>query len=219
VTRVKICGITRWEDLLASAEHGASAVGLVLEPKDSRFVPHDSDLFKQRRFLPPFVTTVAVFGKVPRFLLPPQLAFFDVVQSLEGKLPVIVSVGAGPPKVHVRSLKLSADVAVEDLLDAQQNAVAYLLDASAAPSTGMIVQTGDLNQAADFVRASTKPVILSGGLTPDNVFDAVRRVRPYAVDVCEGVESSPGVKDHLKIRAFMDAVRAADAEAWVSKAA
>lgn len=213
MTRVKICGVTRWDDLEAAVNFGASAVGLVLEPKSPRFVRQDNEMFKRKHHVPPFVTMVAVFQRVPKFLLPPQLSFFDVLQSEEGKLPVIVSVGGGPPKAHVRALRLDAEATVDELLEIQRVASAFLLD-TFVPNWDHSSVPLNWEVAAEFVQACRLPVILAGGLTPDTVGEAIRKVKPYAVDVCEGVESAPGVKDHGKLRAFMEAVREADNDIW-----
>ncbi len=213
MTRVKICGVTRWEDLEASVSYGASAIGLVLETKSPRFVRQDNEMFRRKHHVPPFVTMVAVFQRVPKFLLPPQLSFFDVLQSEEGKLPVIVSVGGGPPKAHVRALRLDAEATVDELLEIQRVASAFLLD-TYCPKWDRSTTGLNWDVASEFVQACRLPVILAGGLTPDSVGEAIRTVRPYAVDVCEGVESAPGAKDHGAIRAFMQAVREADNDLW-----
>lgn len=211
MTRVKICGVTRWADVEAAVEYGTNAIGLVLEPKSPRFVRQDNEIFRKKDHVPPFVTMVAVFKKVPRFLLPPQLSFFDVLQSEEGKLPVIVSVGNGPPKAHVRAIRLDAEATVEELLEIQRHAAAFLLD-TYTPRWEQSTHPLNWDVAAEFVQACRLPVILAGGLTPDTVGAAVRKVRPYAVDVCEGVEIAPGVKDHGAMKAFLQAVREADDE-------
>ena len=98
-------------------------------------------------------------------------------------------------------------MAASDLIAEAGNADAILVDANIEGRHGGTGQLADWDLAAEVVRVSTKPVVLAGGLTPDNVADAIRKVRPYAVDVATGVESEPGIKDEAKMRAFFDAVR------------
>ena len=203
--RVKICGIRRPEDAVAAAEAGADAIGLVFaeSPRQVSVAQAQAVLAA----LPPFVTPVALFVN-------------ESLGSMLGKCEILgirtVQLhGDEPPKVArdlavagvcvIRGFRIGGEADLEELKG--YPAAAYLLDAKVAG------KRGGTGVALDWTLAArTTPlgrIILAGGLTPDNVAEAVRRVRPYAVDVSSGVESAPGVKDAAKVRAFVAAARAA----------
>ncbi|MFN3684250.1 MAG: phosphoribosylanthranilate isomerase [Fimbriimonadaceae bacterium] len=199
MTRVKICGLTRPEDLLLAVELGADAVGFVLEPSSPRCVPPDR-LRTLLEAVPVWVSRVLVFGPRPERL--PE-APFDWVQCLPPAPPAGRWIGclrAGPAWDPSQSL------------EAFGQAEAIVLDAFHPGAFGGTGRTVDWDLAAGFAAQCPKPVILAGGLHPDNVAEAIRAVRPYAVDVSSGVEARPREKDHGRLRAFFEAVRAADAE-------
>lgn len=187
MTRVKICGLTRFEDAQCALEAGADALGFVLEPTSPRCLPADSELLARLGEFGPYVTRVAVFGP-PRGV---DLSGFDAVQSLGERVD---------GKRSVRVLRVAPGSPLEvDLGDCD----AVLLDAFSPQQYGGTGERIDWGWAAEFVAASPKPVVLAGGLNPSNVADAIRTVRPYAVDVASGVEAAPGIKDHKLIRAFI----------------
>jgi len=200
--RVKICGIRRREDALLATELGASAVGFVFWPDSPRFI----DPYRAReivRVLPPFVTTVGVFVDQPD----------DYVNDVAGllNLGAIQLHGREPVPSYARSShRVIKAVPVADGFDpatalaALPAHVTVLLDAHDPLQRGGTGRTIDWTQAA--AAARTRRVILSGGLNAGNVSEAARTVRPYALDVSSGVESSPGVKDADKLRAFFQAV-------------
>lgn len=201
--RVKICGITNIEDALAACDAGADALGFVLAPeakKRNRYISFDAarEIIGE---LPPFVSTVAVCVNDPINRLAQYLSVFDYVQ-LHGE----ESPGDVPMKhVAIKSFQAGPDFSIADMLE--YDVRAYLLDASVPGERGGTGHACDWDLAQQAV-ATGKPILLAGGLTPENVAEAVVVVRPYGVDVSGGVESAPGKKDHERIRRFIDAAKA-----------
>ena len=198
--RIKICGVTRAEDALAAVRLGADALGFNFWPGSKRHVtPAAARAIIAR--LPPFVTPVGVFvnqteGEMRAIAAESGIQVFqlhgDEPPELCARLPMPVVKAIPVDQVRALSRLLSYEVA------------AFLLD---TPSRGY----GGSGEPFDWSLAEgvseVAPVILAGGLTPENVAAAVRAVRPYAVDVASGVESSPGVKDLAKMSRFISAVR------------
>lgn len=203
--RVKICGIRRQEDALLAAELGASALGFVFWPDSPRFV----DPYRARPIiaaLPPFVATVGVFVDMP----------VDYVAGVAGllRLSAIQLHGDEALEPYLAcGVRIIKAVPVTDTFDPKRTLAplparaTVLLDAHDPVRRGGTGRPVDWRRAAEAARL--RPVILSGGLTPDNVADAAALVRPYAVDVASGVEASPGVKDPAKLRALFAALAAA----------
>lgn len=205
-TAVKICGITRPEDALAAARAGAHAIGLVFyEPSPRHVTPsRATDII---RALPPFITTVALFVD----------ASAEVVRATLAKAPagLLQFHGSEPPEFcrqfdrpYVKAARMNAEVDLLQYARDYHDAKALLLDNFAE---GLHGGSGVAFDWSLIPRGLPLPVILSGGLTPENVMEAVRRVRPSAVDVSSGVESARGVKDAAKIAAFIKGVRNGDA--------
>ncbi len=203
-TRIKICGITRIEDALAAAQAGADAIGLVFDPKSPRCVD-----VKQAaaiaRALPPYMTVVGLFVDATR------QSVHDVLNRVN--LDLLQFHGAETPeycrafsKPYVKAIRMSPDVDLHAEERRFPEAAGLLLDTFSFAASGGTGETFDWGRVP---RDLKKPVILAGGLTPGNVADAIRRVRPYAVDVSSGVESTKGIKDAKKIFAFIETVRAA----------
>jgi len=199
VTKVKICGITNLDDARAACEAGADALGFVFAPeakKRNRYIaPEDARRIIEK--LPPFVTTVAVCVNEPPERLLEYLSFVDCVQ-LSGDETCEACRAVGPRAI--KAFRVGAEFQPESML--AYPAVAYLLDAYAPGAHGGTGQTCDWALARRAVEMG-RPLILAGGLTPDNVAEAVRTVRPYAVDTSGGVESAPGKKDHERICSFI----------------
>lgn len=197
MTAIKICGITRREDADAAVMFGANALGFVLWPASPRHATLEA-AGEIVRHLPPFVTTVAV-------MVNPSAD--DIARAADAGLrlaQVHGTVPAGPLRLPVlRAVHLGASGADDIEPDVDDDTV--LLDANDP------VRHGGTGQAVDWTRAravaARRRIVLAGGLTPVNVREAILAVRPYAVDVASGIESGPGTKDLLKLRAFMDAVR------------
>lgn len=195
--RVKICGLTRPEDVAAAADAGADAVGFVLAPSSRRV-----DLPRVRELLaaaPPFLTTVGVFVDPS----PEQLQ-----EALDAGLQVLQLHGHEPPELcrrfGPRVLKALRIREREDLALLDRYAEWPILLDSPEPGSGSAF---DWTWAAGL--GDHRRLVLAGGLTPANVARAVQLVRPWAVDVSSGVESAPGVKDPARVRAFVEAARAA----------
>jgi len=204
VTRVKICGITSAEDAAAAVEAGADALGFVFVPGTPRLV-HPDVAERIVKGLPPFVATVGVFVDQP---------LEDVLRIAARCTLQAVQLHGEETEAFSRSIPFPVikAIRVRDARDlapiATYPARAFLLDAfveGQAGGTGTPISWDVARQAKGKV-----PVILSGGLRPETVAQAVRTVRPYGVDVGSGVEASPGRKDHKKVREFIAAVREAD---------
>jgi phosphoribosylanthranilate isomerase len=200
--RVKICGITNREDAAAAVAAGADALGFILFPGSKRYISME-DAIRIVEGLPPFVTTVAVtVNAVKEFTnlgWRKQLKNFGVAQLHGEESPQHVkAVSKYLPVVKV----FPADVA-RTITPASYEVSAFMLD-TPATERGGTGRVFDWSLATEFkARIGAKPLVLSGGLTPENVAKAIGMVHPYAVDVASGVEASPGRKDHVKLRDFI----------------
>ena len=203
-TRVKICGITRPGDALAAAEAGADAIGLVFYPQSPRYLSTERAV-EIRDALPPFVQTVALFVN-------PDAA--QVAQVIGRVKPGLLQFhGDEPPQFcaqfgmpYVKAARVKPGVDLLEYLRPFSSAAAWLLDS-------YVEEYGGVGERFNWSLAPVRrdrPLILSGGLERDNVAEAVRRVRPWGVDVSTGVESAKGIKDAAKIAAFIEEVRNAD---------
>jgi phosphoribosylanthranilate isomerase len=206
ITRVKFCGMTRASDVEAAVEIGAHAVGFVCYERSPRFVARDR-LAEIVRAVPPFVTPVLLFVNADRETIERTL---DVVPhallQFHGDENPAECTRFGRP--FVRAIHMRDEV---DLLDCEReygSAIGLLAD-SPAPGYGGSSRGFDWARVPA-VSVRTKPLILAGGLTDENVGMAVVAVRPFAVDVASGIEASPGTKSVDKMRRFFAAVRAAD---------
>ena len=148
--------------------------------------------------LPPFVSTVGVCVNATVEEMEEYLEFVHCVQ-LHGEESVEDTAVLG--NRAIKAFRLSQDISIEQI-QAYNSCSAYLVDAYSPNERGGTGETCDWNKAAEIAVMST-PLILAGGLTPDNVAQSIERVRPYAVDTAGGVESEPGIKDHERIRAFI----------------
>jgi phosphoribosylanthranilate isomerase len=205
-TRVKICGITSVNDGLAAARHGADAIGLIFYPPSPRLVT----LERAREIaqsLPLFVARVAVFVNAARAEVEAVIAACrpDLLQ-FHGEETADFCRGFGVS--YLRSLRVREGVDLLESLSPFNDAAGWLLDAYRQELYG---GTGEVFDWDLVPRAAARPLVLSGGLDAENVGAAIRRVRPWAVDVSSGVEAAKGVKDERRIAAFMEAVRNADA--------
>ncbi|HHM06250.1 MAG TPA: phosphoribosylanthranilate isomerase [Gammaproteobacteria bacterium] len=204
-TRVKICGITRPEDACCAAGAGVDAIGLVFyEPSPRNVSPAQAG--RIAAVLPPFVTTVGLFvdpepGWVEQVLSRVPL---DLLQ-FHGDEPATFCSGFGRP--YIKALRMRAHLDVAAAAARYGTARGLLLD-SYRP--GMAGGTGQTFDWARVPTACPLPIILAGGLDAGNVAVAIRRVRPYGVDVSGGVEAAKGVKSAGKIAAFVREVQGAD---------
>ena len=197
---VKICGVTRADDALAAVDAGASAIGFVFWPDSPRYV----DPYRARAIraaLPPFVTAVGVFVNQPVEYVSgvASLVRLGAVQLHGDETPQYASLLSAP---IVKALPLTT--LGESDLAAWPDETMVLLDVHDPVKRGGTGRTIDWAAAAGI--SARRRIVLAGGLTPDNVADAVARVRPFGIDVSSGVEVSPGIKDHRRVRALFEAL-------------
>jgi phosphoribosylanthranilate isomerase len=206
-TRIKICGISRLEDAELAVELGASALGLNFYPQSPRYIAV-ADASGIIRLLPPFVMMVGVFAgetDLNRVTDVAREAGVNAVQLHNSGIPDPVGPTLGGYPV-IWTVAVTNGFKPEDLKDLKMTA--YLLDACHPTLRGGTGKSFDWKLAREAKKYGR--IILAGGLTPENVGEAIHTVRPYAVDVASGVESSPGKKDPAKLRAFFAAVEQAD---------
>lgn len=204
-TRVKICGITHPEHAHAAAGAGADAIGLMLYEPSPRYVTR-AQARTVCATLPPLVSVVGVFvNPTPREL---QAAVGELPLDLlqfHGEEPPALCAGAGKPYVKAVRVRSRADVV--DAAAHYPDAGALLLDAHHDTLWG---GTGKRFDWSEVPRDVGCPLVLAGGLTPENVAGAIRLVRPFAVDVSGGVESAPGEKDPERMERFVREVIGVD---------
>ncbi len=200
--RVKICGITDLDDALVCVESGADAIGFIFWEKSPRYIdPVVAGHITKR--IPPFVTTVGVFVDEK------EKEIKDIIK--EAGLCAIQLHGKESPSFCkrfegikvIKAFRVRDERSVEDI--GEYDVSAYLLDTfteGKPGGTGRVFDWEIAKKVKEYGR-----IILSGGLTPENVEDAVSAVQPYGVDVCSGVESRPGKKDPVKISQFVELVR------------
>lgn len=202
---VKICGITNLDDALAAVEAGADALGFNFYQRSPRFVK--SDVVKRIvAQLPPFVTAVGVFVNEDVKIVRDWMDDCGLaIAQLHGDEAAAYCDLLGRPVLKVIRLKDRGSLLALAEYKGRVRVRGFVLDAFSPVSYGGTGQVADWDLAAE--AASTASVILAGGLTPENVAEAIRKVRPYGVDVSSGVESRPGKKDHKKLRAFIEAAK------------
>jgi phosphoribosylanthranilate isomerase len=204
MVKVKICGITNIEDALAAVNAGADALGFIFAESPRKVSAEVAlEILKQ---LPPFITTVGVFAN----------------QHADEVLPIMEQTGLDYAQLHgdmgnpfefakvlgcrrlIRALRIKSEEDIKwALADCPKcGSPAFHLDAHVEGMMGGTGRTFDWNLAIK-AKSLGKPIILAGGLTSENVAEAVQMVQPYAVDVSTGVEASPGKKDHRKIEEFI----------------
>jgi phosphoribosylanthranilate isomerase len=204
-TRVKICGITRVEDLDAALAVGADALGFVFYPRSPRYLEVSLAAELANR-VPPFVTRVGLFVNAEP----------DFVRSVLSAVPLDLLQFHGEEEAgycaqfgrsYIKAARVRPGLDLLEFARAYRTAQAILLDAYVEGYGG----AGRVFDWSLIPRSLPLPIILSGGLTPENVGAAVGDVSPWAVDVSSGVEAAKGIKDAAKIAAFMAAVKNADA--------
>jgi phosphoribosylanthranilate isomerase len=200
--RVKICGITNLADGQAAAESGADALGFVFYEKSPRFVSIKTAA-EISRALPPFITRAGVFVNPTK-----ELVFKAVAEC---GLNLLQFHGDEPPEfcaqfdlMSIKAFRIRDAGSLKELPKYKTDA--WLLDAYSSDTLGGMGEVFNWDLAVE-AQKTGRPIFLAGGLTPGNVAEAVRKVRPFGVDVSSGVESSPGKKDHAKVRAFINAAK------------
>lgn len=200
MVKVKICGITNLEDALIAAEYGADALGFIFYEQSSRYI-NPGDARAIIRELPPFVDAVGVFVNedVDEIRKIKGFTGIDVVQLHGDEIPKICE------DLDTKVIKAFRIKGIEDVgsLAYYKNKVSgCLLDTYSEALPGGTGEPFDWDLATEAKQYGR--IILAGGLTPANVSEAVKKVRPYAVDVASGVEERPGKKDHKKVKSFIE---------------
>ncbi|HKY70625.1 MAG TPA: phosphoribosylanthranilate isomerase [Nitrospira sp.] len=203
--KVKVCGITNAEDARAAVEAGADALGFIFFEKSPRYVVPAvaSQIIAE---LPPLVTAVGVFVNEG---LATVRSIMDTcglaMAQLHGDENASYCRELARPAMKALRLKDRGGLLALAEYQGRGGVRGFVLDTFSEFAYGGTGQLADWRLSAEV--AQTARVLLAGGLTPENVAEAIRTVRPYGVDVSSGVESAPGKKDHAKVRAFLDAVR------------
>lgn len=201
-TIVKICGITNTADALAAASAGADAIGLMFYEKSPRnlTLPAAAEI---ARALPPYIIKVGVFvNPAEEFVLRAVgECGLNIVQFHGDETPEFCSLF---PFMVLKAFRIRDAESLKPLPGYPTDA--WLLDAYSPDKPGGTGERFNWDLAVEAQKFG-KPIFLAGGLTPENVAEAIRQVRPYAVDVSSGVESSPGRKDHAKVTAFIKAAK------------
>ncbi|MGM0784826.1 MAG: phosphoribosylanthranilate isomerase [Pseudomonadota bacterium] len=205
-TRVKICGLTREADVEAAVAAGADALGFVLWPGSRRAVD-ETQLARLAARVPAFVTRVGLFVDADAEWVVRCAAHLDLLQFHGNESPAACAIAGRP---WIKALRMRDGLDVHAAAAAYANARALLLDAY---RPGVPGGTGETFDWSRIPANPTKPVILAGGLTPDNVAEAIAVAHPFAVDVSGGVEIEPGRKDPRRIAAFLSAVQNAERDA------
>ena len=202
--KVKICGITNLPDGMAAAEAGADVLGFVFYERSPRHVAIETAA-RIIREVPPFVLKAGVFANAPEDLVFRAMSEcgLNLLQFHGDESPAYcVQFGL----MSMKAFRVKDAASLEHLTEYKTDA--WLLDAHAPDQLGGTGESFNWDLALEAQKWG-RPIFLAGGLTPENVAEAVRRVRPYAVDVSSGVEAAPGRKDHAKVKAFIQAARAA----------
>ncbi len=205
-TRIKICGIRDEDAALAAAESGADAIGFMFVKTSPRYIDPD-EAWNIACYLPPFITKVGVFAnaKFEDYEAVREICPFDFGQ-LHGNEAEPTVRDCGPEVI--KAIRFDpATIEAELLRWSRLDEIDALLIDGSAGGEGIAV---DWKALADVADSCAHPIILAGGLTPDNVAQAIKTVRPWAVDVSSGVERERGIKDPALIAAFCEAVRRAD---------
>lgn len=201
-TRVKVCGITNVADALAVAKAGADAIGFVFYEKSPRNVNvEQAGLILQE--IPAFLTSVALFVNAqPAFVKEViEQTQVDLLQFHGDETPEYCEQFNRP---YIKAIRMQADTDLVSLALHFKSARALLLDTYVKGIPGGTGEAFNWDWLADLPADFSKPIILAGGLTPDNVRSAIQQVKPFAVDVSGGVETSPGLKSNDKIQHFIN---------------
>ena len=204
--KVKICGITNAEDAQAAVAAGADLLGFVFHGPSPRHVTLEQAA-AIARIVPPFVVRVGLFVNAPEELVSEAMSAcgLQLLQFHSDETPAYCRQF---PAMSMKAFRVKDAETIRTLSDYPTDA--WLLDAFVPGQHGGTGHSFNWDLAIEAVKLG-KPVFLAGGLTPENVAAAVRRVQPYGVDVSSGVESAPGKKDHAKLRAFIQAAKGGDA--------
>lgn len=202
-TRIKFCGLTRQQDVLEAAQMGVHAIGLVFHPDSPRAV----DVQQAQglsRVCPPFITRVGLFMNQDASTITHVLKHVELdILQFHGEEPEDYCVSFNKP--YLKSIAMGGKT--PDEIPEYSSAQAYLLDSNELGQPG---GSGKAFDWGNIPKNINKPVIVAGGLSPDNVTLAIQSIQPYAVDVSSGIESAKGIKDSEKMKNFINSVRVAD---------
>ena len=200
-TRIKICGITSPEDALVAVTAGADAIGLVFYPKSPRAVTI-AQAQAICAVLPPFVSVVALFVDAEHFEIEDVLAAVpvDLLQFHGSETPAQCQAFVTP---YIKAIRMKDDADLVEAARQYTTARGLLVDTYHPNEAGGTGEVFDWDRVPDGLDT---PIILAGGLEPDNVAAAIKQMAPYAVDVSSGVESAKGIKDKDKIEQFIEGV-------------
>lgn len=203
--KVKICGVTNAEDARAAVEAGADALGFVFYRESPRWVR--ADVVKAIvAALPPFVLPVGVFVNEEAETVREVMEQCGLaLAQLQGEETAAYCEALGRPVLRAVRLGGPGDLLALAEYKGRAQVRGFLVDAFSEREYGGTGQVADWRLAAE--AAKSADILLAGGLTPENVQEAIRQVRPYGVDVSSGVEASPGKKDHAKVRSFIQSAR------------
>ena len=206
-TRVKICGITGVDDALSVARHGVDAIGLVFYEKSPRNITIEKAM-EICHAVPAFVTLVALFMDADPDDIKQVTAQVPIdLLQFHGKETPEFCAQFGLP--FIKAIGMAGQTDIEQYCNEFKQARGFLLDSHVLGKAGGSGQVFDWGDIPESMRGD---IILAGGLNPGNVADAIQQVRPYAIDVSSGVESSSGVKDEQLIANFMNQVKRVDCE-------
>ncbi|MBA0902994.1 MAG: phosphoribosylanthranilate isomerase [Candidatus Nitrotoga sp.] len=199
--KIKICGITRKSDLLAAVRCGADAIGLVFYEKSPRYVTLEQAA-ELARSIPPFVTLVGLFVNANAKMVQEALQRvpLSVLQFHGDENPTFCAQFGRP---YLKAVRVNLGVDLIQYATRYMGAQGLLLDAFVEGEHG---GTGVSFDWTLIPHNLSLPIVLSGGLDASNVANAIRRVKPWAVDVSSGVETAKGIKNAVKIAAFIDEV-------------
>lgn len=202
--KIKICGITRPEDAILASNLGVDAIGLVFYGESSRAVTIDQAQ-EIAAVVPPFTSLVGLFVDETQYEIQAVLdeVSLDVLQ-FHGDQSQELCADFG--RRYFKAIRIGEDTDIEAEMSDYPDASAFLLDTHSDRAPG---GTGESFDWEKVPARPKKPIILAGGLNPDNVAEAIQKTSPYAVDVSSGVEASKGIKDADKLSAFVRAVRGA----------
>lgn len=201
-TRVKICGLTRTEDVQAACELGADAIGLVFYPPSPRAVTVEQAQLIVRH-VPPFVTVTALFVNPTVAEVQAVLTQIPAISLLQFHGDESAAFCRQFGRAYIKAIPMRDDVDLAQQANIYDDALGLLVDTYKPGIPGGSGESFDWHRLP---QSLSKPLILAGGLTPDNVAEAIKQVAPYAVDVSGGVEASKGIKDNAKMLDFMKAV-------------
>ncbi len=212
-TRIKICGMTNLNDALSALKAGADALGFVFYKQSPRYIEPEiaSEIIRN---LPPLVTVVGVFvnEQIDKVREIASYCLLDILQFHGFESPEYCE------WYHnrvIKAFRVKDASSMEEIKKYKDKVSGYLLDSYSEVAYGGTGSTFDWSVAREISRIL--PVVLAGGLTPDNVAQAISEVQPYGVDVSSGVESAPGSKDMEKMRSFVESVRKADEDLYGMK--